>query len=168
MISSVSMVFPRIIPFVFFSFPTCKICFKSFIFANPAVPCVPSFFLNIIPSVYIKGKILQSGFFFSGIFIWKAFYRKNFLQYFILLLIFQEYNSGILCKFTVPIRKALCQNKALCINKALCHKKTGKLSQKATLFAAFVSLQGKTLFIWQIKVAKTAKAKLRAKTKLCA
>ena len=27
---------------------------------------------------------------------------------------------------------------------------------------AFVSLQGKTLFIWQIKVAKTAKAKLCA------
>ena len=29
-------------------------------------------------------------------------------------------------------------------------------------FCAFVSLQGKTLFIWQIKVAKTAKAKLCA------
>ena len=41
-------------------------------------------------------------------------------------------------------------------------QKTGKLSQKATLFAAFVSLQGKTMFIWQIKVAKTAKAKLCA------
>ena len=44
-------------------------------------------------------------------------------------------------------------------------QKTGKLSQKATLFATFVSLQGKTLFIWQIKVAKTAKAKLCATKK---
>ena len=45
---------------------------------------------------------------------------------------------------------------------------TSRITQKAQLFAAFVSLQGKTMFIWQIKVAKTAKAKLCATTKaLC-
>ena len=37
-----------------------------------------------------------------------------------------------------------------------------KLPPKSAAFCSFVSLQGKTLFIWQIKVAKTAKAKLCA------
>ena len=42
--------------------------------------------------------------------------------------------------------------------------KTGKLSPEFGFaeFLSFVSLQGKTLFIWQIKVAKMAKAKLCA------
>ena len=42
--------------------------------------------------------------------------------------------------------------------------KNGSLSRNPVQagFRCFVSLQGKTLFIWQIKVAKTAKAKLCA------
>ena len=58
-------------------------------------------------------------------------------------------------------------------NKALCHKPkqtiqefgTRRITQKVQLFAAFVSLQGKTLFIWQIKVAKTAKAVMSTEPK---
>ena len=57
--------------------------------------------------------------------------------------------------------------------QALCHKQSSVPQAKLTIqefgtqpnnakSAAFVSLQGKTLFIWQIKVAKMAKAKLCA------
>ena len=67
--------------------------------------------------------------------------------------------------------KALCHNtSSVPQTQALCHNSkqtiqefgTSRITQKAQLFAAFVSLQGKTLFIWQIKVAKTAKSKLCA------
>ena len=53
------------------------------------------------------------------------------------------------------------KSKALCHNPKLCATTKSKLSKNsAQPNNAFVSLQGKTLFIWQIKVAKTAKAKL--------
>ena len=62
------------------------------------------------------------------------------------------------------LRVFRCQNEALCHNSKQIIQEfgTSRITQKAQLFAAFVSLQGKTLFIWQIKVAKTAKAKLCA------
>ena len=59
---------------------------------------------------------------------------------------------------SVPQTQALCHNSKQIIQEF----GTSRITQKAQLFAAFVSLQGKTMFIWQIKVAKTAKAKLCA------
>ena len=58
------------------------------------------------------------------------------------------------------------QPKLCATTKALCHNQKQTIQEFGTSrFCAFVSLQGKTLFIWQIKVAKTAKAKLCATSK---
>ena len=66
----------------------------------------------------------------------------------------------------MPKRSSVAQTQALCHKPKLCATTKSKLSKNsAQPNNAFVSLQGKTLFIWQIKVAKTAKAKLCATTK---